>query len=351
MASTTTLDDVTLRVAVLRLGGGRTLLRERRSDGSERVTLVSRGGGGAGLGLGADVGIGAWVLGGRLDGAVELRGGRGRMWTLPSHAQADALVRALAARPAGQARGAPPPVHARPRARDPDVVFGDRGIATSVSGALERAGLSLEAEDLFTTRTDRRTGERTLVVRRRTEALGTLGLTGPLGAEGGARRDERAALVVDRGGRPVRLVVTGVRRAQGGVRLPGPLRSLVARSGLPLRRGHVVETERRLDLADPANLRPRAPTSARCVIRACGSVRRSQCPARCTSGSTRWGRRVCASTTSTCATAAHTAGSTWASAWAAATSTRSSGCGWWALRSGMVEGAGGSGTTAWWGCE
>lgn len=254
VASTTTLDDVTLRVAILRLRGGRTLLRERRSDGSERVTLVSRGGGGAGLGLGADIGVGTWVLGGRLDGTVELRGGRGRVWTLPSHAQADALVRALAVRPAGHARGIPPPARARPRAPDPDAVFGDRGLATSVTSALERVGLSLDAEDLFTTRTDRRTGERTLVVRRRTEALGTLGLVGPLGAEGGARRDERAALVVDRGGRPLRLVVTGVRRLQGGLRLPGPLRSLVARSGLPLRRGHVVEAERRLDLADPANL-------------------------------------------------------------------------------------------------
>lgn len=254
VASTATLDDVSMRVAVLRLHGGRTLLRERRSDGSERVTLVSRGGGGAGLGLGADVGVGTWVLGGRLDGAVELRGGRGRVWLLRSHAQADALVRALAVRPSGHARGVPPPARARPRAPAPDAVFGDRGLATSVTGALERVGLSLDAEDLFTTLTDRRTGERTLVVRRRTELLGSLGVAGPIGAEGGSRRDERAALVVDRRGRPIRLVVTGVRRVQGGLRLPAPLRSLVARSGVPLRRGRVVETERRLDLADPVNL-------------------------------------------------------------------------------------------------
>lgn len=254
VTSTTTLDDMSLRVAVLRLRGGRTLLRERRSDGSERVTLVSRGGGGVGLGLGADIGVGTWVLGGRLDGTVELRGGRGRVWTLPSHARADALVRALAAGPVRRARGRSPRARGGSPLPEPDAVVGDRGLATSVSGALERVGLSLDAEDLFTTRTDRRTGERTLVIRRRTEALGSLGLAGPLGAEGGARRDERAALVVDRGGRPLRLVVAGVRRAQGGLQLPGPLRSLVARSGLPLRRGRVVETERRLDLADPANL-------------------------------------------------------------------------------------------------
>ena len=256
VAATTTLDDLTARVAILRLRGGRTLVRERRSDGSERVTLVTRGGGGAGLGLGADVGAGTWVLGGRLDAALEARGGRGRIWTLSSHGQATALVRALTRPPARRGRRALAP---------PDSTFGDRGLATSVSGALERVGLSLEAEDLFTTRVDRRTGERTLVIRRRTDALGSLGVVGPAGAEGGARRDERAALVVDRGGRPVRLLLTATRRVQGGLQLPGPLRALVARSGLPLRHGRVVETERRLDLADPVNL-----AAARAFVRALG---------------------------------------------------------------------------------
>ena len=255
VASTMTLDDLTARVAVLRLRGGRTLVRERRSDGSERVTLVARGGGGAGLGLGADIAVGTWALGGRLDGAIELRGGRGRVWTLDSSARADALVRALSRHPASHRRGLPPGRRQRdapiPAA---DAVFGERGLATSVAGGLQRVGLTLDAEDLLTTRTDRRTGERTLLVRRRTDLLGTLGVLGPLGAEGGARRDERAALVVDRNWRPLRLLVTRIRRVQGGGNLPGPLRALVARGGLPLRRGRVVEVERRLELAEPANL-------------------------------------------------------------------------------------------------
>lgn len=255
VASTTTQDDTTMRIAILRLRGGRTLLRERRSDGSERVTLVTRGGAGVGLGLGGEVGVGHWVLGGRLDGTVEARGGRGRVWTVGSGRAADALIRALRTRPAGGGRFAQPGRRSRPvRIPAPDVVFGDRGLATSVSGALQRVGLSLEAEDLFSTRTDRRTGERTLLVRRRNELLGSVGVVGPLGAEGGGRRDERAALVVDARGRPLRLLVTEVRRLQGGARLPGPLRTLAGGGDLPLRRGRVVETERRLDLADPANL-------------------------------------------------------------------------------------------------
>ncbi len=43
VASTATLDDTNIRVAILRLRSGSTLLRERRSDGSERVTLVQAG--------------------------------------------------------------------------------------------------------------------------------------------------------------------------------------------------------------------------------------------------------------------------------------------------------------------
>ena len=42
VASTATQDDANVRIAILRLRSGTTVLRERRSDGSERVTLVQR---------------------------------------------------------------------------------------------------------------------------------------------------------------------------------------------------------------------------------------------------------------------------------------------------------------------
>lgn len=255
VASTTTIDDLSVRLAIVRLRGGRTLLRERRSDGSERITLVTRGGAGAGAGLGGEVRLGSWVAGGRLDAAIEVRGGRGRVWIVPSRAAGDALLRALSAQAVPRGRVAPA-VRMEPRREVPraDAVYGERGLSTAASGALQRVGLSLEAEDLLTTRTDRRSGERTLVVRRRNELVGSVGLIGSAGAEGGGRRDARASLVLDARGRPLRLVIAETRRLQGGVKLPGALRSLVARSGPPQRGGHVVETERTLDLGDPANL-------------------------------------------------------------------------------------------------
>jgi hypothetical protein len=253
VTSTATQDDTSLRIAILRLRSGTTLLRERRSDGSERVTLVRLVGGGAGLGLGAEIGAGTWVLGGRVDGSVEARGASGRVWTLHSARAADALVRSIGARQVVRGR-TPRGPRARPAPLPPaDAVFGGRGLGATIAGNLERVGLSLDTEDLFSTTTDRRTGERTLVIRRHSDLLGTLGVAGPLGAEAGLGRDDRAALVVDSRGRPLRLTVTGVRRVQAGVRLPGPLRLLVG-GRLPLREGRIVQTERRLDLSDPANL-------------------------------------------------------------------------------------------------
>ena len=254
VASTATQNDTDVRIAILRLRSGTTVLRERRSDGTERVTLVRRTGGGVGLGLGAEVGAGTWVLGGRVDGAVEARGASGRVWTAALRAarRTRSCARSPRARSSGGARRG-----ARACVRGPlppaDVVFGDRGLGATIAGNLERVGLSLDAEDLFSTTTDRRTGERTLVIRRHSDLLGTLGVAGPLGAEAGLGRDDRAALVVDARGRPLRLAVTGIQRVQAGVQLPGPLRLLVG-GRLPLREGRIVQTERRLDLSDPANL-------------------------------------------------------------------------------------------------
>ena len=253
VASTATQNDTDVRVAILRLGGGTTVLRERRSDGSERVTYVRRTSRGVGLGLGAEIEAGTWVLGGRVDGAVEARGASGRVWTLHSARAADALVRSIGERPIVHGR-TPRRPRVRPMPLPPaDVVFGSHGLGATIAGNLERVGLSLDAEDLFSTTTDRRTGERTLVIRRHSDLLGTLGVAGPLGAEAGLGRDDRAALVVDVRGRPLRLTVTGIQRVHAGVRLPGPLR-LLAGGRLPLREGRIVQTERRLDLSDPANL-------------------------------------------------------------------------------------------------
>jgi hypothetical protein len=253
VASRTSATDVTARLAVLRLRGGRTLTRETLADGRERLTLLMRGGAGLGVALGLRAGVGRGTAGATAGAEVEGRLARGRVWVVRDRAAGDDLLRRLTPRSTGgrvpaprpQALGPPPP---------PDAVLSERGLDTVAEARLGRAGLTLDAEDVLGARTDRRSGERTLSIRRRNDLGLSLGLLGPAGAEGLGRHEERYALVVDRGGRPLALEVRETLRAHAGPRLPKPLRAILARTGLPLRGGRVWETERRLDLADPANL-------------------------------------------------------------------------------------------------
>lgn len=250
LAVRTHTTDVSARLSVLRLRGGRSVIRERRADGSERVTVLDRAGAGVGLATGVDAGIGGWSVAVRAGATVEGRSGAGRTWVVPNAAAGDALLRRLAPRP-GTGRS-PAPLPAARDAPEPDVTFGEHGLDTELEGRLGRIGLTLDAEDVLGTRTDRRTGTRTLAVRRRNDLAGGLGLFAEL--QGLGRREERYALTVDRAGRPLDLEIRETLRLQAGVRLPGPLRTVVGRTGLPVRAGRVWETERHLDLADPESL-------------------------------------------------------------------------------------------------
>ncbi len=189
--------QASVRIAVVKLAGGSTRLRESRSDGSVLVTLVSQAGAGLQAAVGARLGIGGLSLGGSVGGTVEGRIGRGRVWRLRSDAEADALVRSLAAQAARSAprvsgialRG----MHARGRPREPDETFGEHGLASSVSARLGRVGIALEAEDLLGSRLDRVSGVRTMTLRRRNELSASVATLGA-GAEAAAssRRALRA---------------------------------------------------------------------------------------------------------------------------------------------------------------
>src|SRR5919108_3791917 len=86
-------------VALGRLGHDRVLVRERRSDGSETVTLTTA----PSLGLQTVKGAGARIdrgrrgfsLGGGLTASVIAALGHGETWVLPNRETADALVAAL----------------------------------------------------------------------------------------------------------------------------------------------------------------------------------------------------------------------------------------------------------------
>jgi hypothetical protein len=230
------VDDLSGVVAIIRLSGGRTLLRERRSDGMELITLAERGGLGIEVGAGAEAGVGGGAIGDSLAGSISGRVTRGRAWLRPAGAQAQALVDRI---------GSPPA---------PDFTWGEKGMESRAEGRYHLAGLSLDAEDAFGARRDTRTGERTFTIRRRNELAGDLARLGT-GAEAGGRHVERYAVTVDRSGRPVDLVVTDTVRYHGGVALPGPLKAVAMALGAPaLRRGRIVETETHLDLTDADNL-------------------------------------------------------------------------------------------------
>ncbi len=230
------VDDLAGVVAIIRLSGGRTLLRERRSDGMELITLAERGGLGIEVGAGAEAGVGGGAIGDSLAGSISGRVTRGRAWLRPAGAQAQALVDRI---------GDPPA---------PDFTWGEKGMESRAEGRYHLAGLSLDAEDAFGARRDTRTGEKTFTIRRRNELAGDLARLGA-GAEAGGRHVERYAVTVDRLGRPVDLIVTDTIRYHGGVALPGPLKAVAMALGAPaLRRGRIVETETHLDLTAAANL-------------------------------------------------------------------------------------------------
>ncbi len=253
LSARTASDEVLLRLAVVRLGGGRTVVRERRSDGRELLTVIGRGGAGIGAEVGGEVAIGSVSVGALAGGSVEARIGRSRSWLVHDARAGDALLRRLTPTVAAVRGGAlgrrrprrPPP---------PDVTVSEHGLDTTLRGTLGRVGLELDAEDLAGVRVDRTARERTFLIRRRSQAVGSVGLLAGFGGEAAARREERYALTVDAAGRPLDLAITEARRVHAGARLPGPLRTLAGRAALPLRRGRVVQTERHLDLTVPANL-------------------------------------------------------------------------------------------------
>ena len=257
--STAKVTDVGGRFIVFKLGGGKTALREHRSDGSVVVRLVSRGAAGIEADAGAELGLGRFKFGGSFGGLVEGRIGKGRLWRLGSDAEADALMRSLDA----QAAGSNPRVSGAAQARlgragpppEPDETFGEQGLGSELRARLGRAGIDLEAEDLMGSRTDRVSGQRTLTIRRRNELSVSAAVLGGADAVGTGGHDELYGLTVDGADRPVTLTVSETLRVDGGARLPAALRAALGdQTEKRLRGGSMAVLERHLDLADRANL-------------------------------------------------------------------------------------------------
>ena len=258
--SDATSDSAALVVSVVRLSGGRSLIRQRRSDGSEVITLTAAGGAGLELTAGARLSLGAAQFGAALVGSAGGGLTRGRSWVVRDRAAADLLISQLAAQPVpvtGRARRPRSPVPARRVPPPPaDISFSERGLDSALAGRLAAAGVSFEAEDLVGERLNNHTGERRLTIRRRNELLGDVSPLPASGVEGGLRHTELYTLSVSRSGVMTDLGIFDARRWQAGVKLPDSVRSLIAgATRLPLRRGMLIEVEQHLDLAGAENRR------------------------------------------------------------------------------------------------
>ncbi len=254
----TTSQDLVVVVAVIRLAGGRTIIRQRRSDGTELVTLIESGGAGLELTAGGSISVGGADFGAAASGSFSGRIARGRAWAVPSSAAAEELIAQLvpvAATMTG--RGRPPMTAPRAAAAAPrpaDITFGSSGVSSIIGGRLAAAGISFEAEDLVGERFDHRTGQRTLTIARRNELLADLSPLPASGVEGGLRRSELYTLTLDRAGNPIDLGVFDARRFHAGAKLPGAVSTLVSGVGsLSLRQGMLVEVEQHLDLSNAAS--------------------------------------------------------------------------------------------------
>ncbi len=258
VSSQTASDELVVSVVVLRLSSGQTLIRQRRSDGTELVTVIDKAGAGLELTAGGRLSIGDASFGASASGSFAGSLTRGRSWNVADAAAGDRLAAQLALKPAPMTGRGRRPLSGRSsngrQPPPPDSSFGEQGLDSTIGGQLAAAGLSFDAEDLVGERLDHRSGQRTLTIRRRNELLAELSPLPGSGLEGGLRRSELYTLTLDRSGRPIDLGVFDSRRFHSGAKLPGALQTVVSGVGnLPLRQGMLVEVEQHLDLTNAAS--------------------------------------------------------------------------------------------------
>jgi hypothetical protein len=250
---------------LIRIGSDRMVLLERRADGTVLVTQLEKG-----L-IGIDAQAGGRLrlsikgrqlrLGGTASGAALARLGGGKAWIMPDERAARSLAERLkeggpwnrGTGPRGLAGGlvrmAIPPA---------DVVIDENGVSSDLSGELRaalvkaRAGLGLSAEDVFGSRLDTHTGERTLYVRRQSD----LDLAAVLGGRRshGASWSGEYAVRLDRTGEPRELIVTTTGDYRTSADLPEDLQPAAGLLSAPTRGARVWVEEAHLDLSDPENL-------------------------------------------------------------------------------------------------
>ena len=235
-----------LKAVVARLGDGRTVLREDRSDGTVAVTLVDMAEATGGPKAPVKVEIGGKGVGALVGGQLGGRLTAGRRWIVADDAAAKRLVDRL------EKDGAPVGAVGREMVRflmddagGANERFARFGGVAEASAVIEGLGIGgVRAEGLASlalgVRIDRATGHRTFELAGDRELFAQL--AAPLArVAGGLDRDIGVDLETGPGGTPVALTVRRTAEVHGEVRFGG-----TRASG-----GDRLEAEARLDLADP----------------------------------------------------------------------------------------------------
>jgi len=234
-----------LNIAILRLDKDRFVVREQLSDGTVRLTAVSRYGAGAQGGVGANVQVNQAEGIGR-EAKLGAQGvlGRGQVFYARDAREADRVVRALQ-------RGDRSPIGPR----EVVVEGGLRGMASIKGGPHVGLDLDLTSLRMLALRRDLRTGATTITLSTRDigSALAASVVGGPTGS---LDAGTALALRLDRHRRPVELSLLATGTVAAGVRLSKSLSAPLALNDgddVPANAGgRRWELGARADLTDPA---------------------------------------------------------------------------------------------------
>jgi len=257
VASTRDAHHVAVDILLVRIDHDRSVLRERMSDATVRLTVARSSGAGAAVGVGARAGV--TVRGRRIGLSAEARAGAqgvlgsGKVFVARDEREADAFMRAI------RDGRSPPPSPPR----EVFVEGGTRGLGRIGIGPL-LAGASLEglAGTTIGARRDERTGAVTLALNWGGAGWGaaTVALGGPAGT---ADRETMLGLTLDRHRRPIELSFSAGGALAAGTALPPALaRVLGSASGASMSTGG-----RRWELAARLDLRDRAVAAAWARVR------------------------------------------------------------------------------------
>jgi hypothetical protein len=222
VATTRDVRHIAVTIALVRLDDDRTVLRERLSDGTVRLTVAQRGGAGVevGAGGGVRVDVRGLSVGADREARAGVQGvlGHGEVFYAHGEREADELLRAIRARrrPGGGGGGG------GPRAREVFVEGGVRALGNVdlSGGATLGAQLDGIADAMLGARRDRRSGELQISLGAGGAGAGLVAIV--MGGNAGALDGQAVlGLTLDRRRRPVELSLSASGSVAAG-ELPPP---------------------------------------------------------------------------------------------------------------------------------